>query len=83
MGFSQTQSRGKKAGRKQRGTRGGRRARSKKEKSVKGDGIFNLNSQVLTKSEITLLNKGLKFAPPQEIKQISNMYGHLEVRSQD
>lgn len=38
---------------------------SKKEKNLTSDGIFNLSSVTLSDPEKSLLNKGLKFAPPR------------------
>lgn len=36
---------------------------------MKGDGIFNLSSKTLSDLEISLLNKGFKFAPPKKLNK--------------
>lgn len=45
--------------------------RRKEKKSLTGHGVFNLSSKVLTQEELSVLDKGLKYAPPQKIDKFS------------
>ena len=69
MGFSQARPGHKKVSRKRRGNRGGRKHRVQTPQNVVGRGIFNLSTKTLTDSEKSLLDKGLKFAPPQSLNR--------------
>lgn len=53
---------------RKRGTRGGRRIRSKEKKTVDISGVFNL-SKVLSEGEQRVLSLGLKFAPPHRLNK--------------
>lgn len=48
---------------------GGRRVRTKKNKTIAGAGIFNLSSVTLNANEKQILDKGLKFAPPRKLNK--------------
>lgn len=52
-----------------RGIRGGQRSKVQKEKGVVGQGIYNPSTINLSPDEISLLDKGLKFAPPQRLNK--------------
>lgn len=55
----------KKAFRAKRGSRGGRRTQRRKKKI--GKGVFNLSTKELTTQELSILDKGLKFAPQKRL----------------
>ncbi|CAH2295943.1 Hypothetical predicted protein, partial [Pelobates cultripes] len=57
---------------RRRGARGGTFLQKRKErKTSKQNGIFNLSQKELTKPQMSLLAKGLKFAPTKPIDKFS------------
>uniref|UniRef100_A0A8C5MP67 Reverse transcriptase domain-containing protein n=1 Tax=Leptobrachium leishanense TaxID=445787 RepID=A0A8C5MP67_9ANUR len=66
-------------GKIRRGKRAGKqlRKREKREETIPLRGIFNLSNKNLTKIEISVLNKGLKFAPTNSVDKFG-MYIDLQ-----
>lgn len=79
--FSPRGSESKKKYRTKQGTRGVRRARSKKKAGLTDTGLFNLSTATLSHEEKVVLNHGLKFVPPRPLNKLETyMDFHKYVR---